>query len=83
VFFAAALPQFIDRAAGQLTVQLLVLGAVFPGIAVISDSVWAIVAGTARNWFARSPRRLATVGGTGGLAMIGLGATLAITGRKD
>jgi threonine/homoserine/homoserine lactone efflux protein len=83
VFFAAALPQFIDRGAGQLTMQLLVLGAAFPAIAIISDSVWAIVAGTARNWFARSPRRLGTIGGTGGLAMIGLGATLAVTGRKD
>lgn len=83
VFFAAALPQFADRGAGQLTVQLLVLGAVFPAIALVSDSVWAIVAGTARDWFARSPRRLATIGGTGGLAMIGIGATLAVTGRKD
>ena len=83
VFFAAALPQFIDRGAGQLTAQLLVLGAVFPVIALLSDSVWAIVAGTVRNWFARSPRRLATIGGTGGLAMIGIGATLAVSGRKD
>jgi threonine/homoserine/homoserine lactone efflux protein len=83
VFFAAALPQFIARGAGQLTAQLLVLGAVFPVIALLSDSVWAIVAGTARNWFARSPRRLATIGGTGGLAMIGIGATLAVSGRKD
>ena len=45
--------------------------------------VWALVAGTARAWLARSPRRLAALGGTGGLVMIGLGATLALTGRKD
>ena len=62
--------------------QLLVLGAVFPAIALISDSIWAIVAGTSLNWFARSPRRLATIGGAGGLAMIGIGATLAVSGRK-
>lgn len=83
VFFAAALPQFVDPGAGALTVQLLVLGAVFPAIALISDSGWAIVAGTARNWFARSPRRLAAIGGAGGLTMIGVGATLAVSGRKD
>ena len=83
VFFVAALPQFVDRGAGHLTTQLLILGAVFPCIALISDSIWAFVAGTARNWFARSPRRMATIGGAGGLAMIGIGVTLAVTGRKD
>jgi threonine/homoserine/homoserine lactone efflux protein len=83
VFFVAALPQFIDRGAGHLTTQLLVLGAVFPCIALISDSIWAFVAGTARHWFARSPRRMATIGGAGGLAMIGIGTTLAVTGRKE
>ena len=83
VFFAAALPQFVDRGAGSVTTQLLVLGVLFPAIALVSDSVWAVVAGTARDWLARSPRRLAAVGGTGGMAMIGIGATLAVSGRKD
>ena len=41
------------------------------------------VAATAREWFARSPQRLSLVGGVGGLAMIGLGVTVASTGRKD
>jgi hypothetical protein len=39
--------------------------------------------GTARQWLVRSPRRLALIGGTGGLVMIGLGVGLAATGRKD
>lgn len=82
VFFVAALPQFVDPSAGRLTLQLLTLGLVFPAMALISDSVWAIAAGTARAWFARSPRRMATIGGAGGLAMIGIGATLAVSGRK-
>ncbi|MBF4996049.1 hypothetical protein IRT45_02635 [Nocardia sp. BSTN01] len=42
-----------------------------------------LVVGSARAWFARSPRRLAAVGGAGGLVMIGLGTSLALTGRKD
>lgn len=83
VFFAAVLPQFVSPATGQVTAQLLILGAVFAAIALLSDSVWALIAGTARSWFARSPRRLATIGGAGGLAMIGIGATLAVSGRKD
>jgi threonine/homoserine/homoserine lactone efflux protein len=83
VFFAAVLPQFADRPAGHVPVQLLLLGAVFMAIALVSDSMWAIIAGTARTWFARSPRRLRLIGGAGGLTMIGIGASLALTGRKD
>ncbi|MCE6999641.1 LysE family translocator [Saccharothrix sp. S26] len=83
VFFAAVLPQFVDRAQGHVAVQMLVLGLVFNIIAIASDSVWGLAAATARTWFARSPRRLALVGGFGGLTMIGLGVTIATTGRKD
>ena len=83
VFFAAVIPQFADRAAGHVPLQLLLLGAIFIGIALVSDSIWALAAGTARGWLARSPRRLELIGGTGGLVMIGIGAKLALTGRKD
>lgn len=83
VFFVVALPQFTDPAAGAVPLQMLVLGALFPAIALVLDSMWALLASTARSWFARSPRRLELVGGTGGLMMIGLGATIAVTGRKD
>jgi threonine/homoserine/homoserine lactone efflux protein len=83
VFFAAVLPQFVDRGRGAVGAQMLLLGLVFCAIAIVSDSVWGLVAATARGWFARSPRRLAMVGGAGGLAMIGLGAAVAATGRKD
>jgi threonine/homoserine/homoserine lactone efflux protein len=83
VFLAAVLPQFADRAAGHLTTQLLVLGLLFAGIATVCDSGWALAAGSARAWLGRSPRRLELVGGTSGLVMIGLGATLAVSGRHD
>ncbi|SDK00853.1 LysE family translocator [Streptomyces indicus] len=83
VFFAAVLPQFVDRTAGHVPAQMLLLGLVFNLIAVLCDSAWGLTAASARTWFARSPRRLTMVGGTGGLAMIGLGVTVAVTGRKD
>ena len=83
VFFAAVLPQFVNRPAGHVQVQMLLLGSVFLAIAVVCDSSWALAAGTARGWLARSPRRLEMVGGAGGLAMIGIGVSLALTGRKD
>ena len=83
VFFVAVLPQFVDHAAGAIPAQLALLGAKFLAIALVSDSVWALAAGTARQWFARSPRRVAAVTTTGGVMMIGLGGTLALTGSKN
>ncbi|MGW5732314.1 MULTISPECIES: LysE family translocator [Streptomyces] len=83
VFFAAVLPQFVDRDQGHVALQMLVLGLVFNAIALASDSAWGLVAATARGWFADSPRRLSMIGGVGGLTMIGLGVSVAATGRKD
>jgi threonine/homoserine/homoserine lactone efflux protein len=83
VFFVAVMPQFASPAAGHLPLQMLLLGAVFPVIALVLDSCWALAAGAARDRLATSPRRLAMIGGTGGLAMIGLGMTLAVTGHHD
>ena len=83
VFFAAFLPQFVDRSAGHVPLQMLVLGAIFAGIALVSDSLWGLAAGSARSWLRGSPRRLEHLGGAGGLVMIGLGVRLALTGRHD
>jgi threonine/homoserine/homoserine lactone efflux protein len=83
VFFAAILPQFVDRSAGHVPLQLIVLGAVMGGIALLSDSSYALVAGRVRDWLASSPKRMAALGGAGGLAMIAIGASLAFTGRHD
>jgi len=76
VFFAAFLPQFVDTGAPAAP-QLIALGVLFGVLAAISDSTWAIVAGQARAWFARKPRRLDHLGAAGGTMMVGLGATLA------
>jgi threonine/homoserine/homoserine lactone efflux protein len=85
VFFIVALPEFTSSAPGHLPVQvqMLILGVLFPVIALGLDSAWATAAGTARQWLIRSPRRLALIGGAGGLVMIGLGVSVAVTGRKD
>ncbi|RFU41262.1 LysE family translocator [Actinomadura logoneensis] len=83
VFFAAVLPQFVDRSAGHVQVQMALFGVIFCLLALVLDSVWGLAAASARTWLARSPRRLAMIGGTGGLMMIGLGVGIAATGRRD
>ena len=81
VFFAAVLPQFVDHSAGQLPLQMLALGLIPISIGLVTDTLWGLTASAARTWFARSDRRLSLIGGAGGCAMIGLGLTVAVTGR--
>ena len=83
ILFGAILPQFVNRAAGHVPAQMLVLALVSVAIGAISDCSWGFAASAVRVWFARSPRRIEMVGGAGGLAMIGVGVTVAITGRHN
>ena len=41
LFFFAFLPQFVDPAKGNVTAQTLLLGAIFVGMALITDSIFA------------------------------------------
>jgi len=82
VFFVAVLPQFVNRTAGAIPWQFVILGMIFVFIALVSDSVWAILAGTARNWFATNPKRISRMSAVGGGMMIGLSGVLLLTGNK-
>jgi threonine/homoserine/homoserine lactone efflux protein len=82
ILFGAVLPQFVDRAAGDVVLQMLVLSLVSIAIGLVSDSTWGITASAVRTWFARSPRRVELVGAAGGVAMICVGVTAAVTGRN-
>ncbi len=81
LFFVAFLPQFVDtgRAARP---QLIVLGATFTLIALVSDCAWALVAGSAGAVLRRSVLFLAVQRYVSGLVFIGLGAIAATTGRN-
>ena len=84
VFFIAVLPQFVAYETGSIPLQLLTLGTLFVAAALITDSTWALLAGVARGWFGRSPKRIETLGATGGVMMIGLGTARLLVGHgKD
>jgi threonine/homoserine/homoserine lactone efflux protein len=83
LLFGAVLPQFVDRAAGDVPLQMLLLALVSFFTALLSDSAWVLAASAFRRWFARSPRRLELIGGAGGLAVVVVGITVALTGRRD
>jgi threonine/homoserine/homoserine lactone efflux protein len=83
ILLTAVLPQFVDPKRGHVQLQIAILGLISLVLGMCTDGSWALLAGTARLWLARSPRRLELLGGAGGLILIGLGVRLAITGRKD
>ena len=76
VFLAALLPQYVDPEAGLVAGQMIVLGALFCLIAIVSDGAWAVAAARARLWLASEPRRLMWTSVAGGLVMMALGLLL-------
>ena len=83
ILFGAILPQFVNRGAGHVPAQMLLLALVSVSIGVLSDCAWGVAASAADErepaWRSREPR----ADPAGGLAMIGVGITVALTGRKD
>lgn len=67
VFFLAFVPQFVDPSSGSGATQILVLGAMFVVLGLITDAAYAIAAGSAGSRLFRNPRiskRLDYVAGT-------------------
>ena len=73
VFFAAILPQFVDQEKNNVTAQLILLGAIFALIALISDGSYGLLAGTVRQWLSGDIGRLIFMRRFGGCVMIALG----------
>ncbi len=83
MIFAAVMPQFVDRGAGHVQTQMLLLGVLAFVLALLSDSVWAVLAAQVRGWFGASRRRGEAMGAVGGLSMVGLGVGVAVTGHPQ
>jgi threonine/homoserine/homoserine lactone efflux protein len=81
LFFFAFLPQFVDPEQGAAALQIAVLGLVFVVIAVISDSVWALAAGTASARLRGNRRFLSVQRYVSGSVFVGLGALTAAAKR--
>jgi threonine/homoserine/homoserine lactone efflux protein len=77
LFFTAALPQFVARDGAPVPIQMAALGMIFVAIALVSDSLWGLAAGTARSWLASRPRHLEGIAAVGGGLMIAVGIRLA------
>jgi threonine/homoserine/homoserine lactone efflux protein len=81
LFFLAFLPQFVEPD-GSTRGQLAALGAIFVVIALTSDLVWALVAGTAGAVLRRSRTFLRVQRYVSGTIFVGLGALAATTSRS-
>jgi threonine/homoserine/homoserine lactone efflux protein len=81
LFFFAFLPQFVHPEKGSAGLQIAILGLVFVVIAVVSDSLWALAAGTASERLRGSRRFLSVQRYVSGSVFVGLGALTAAAKR--
>jgi threonine/homoserine/homoserine lactone efflux protein len=81
LFFLAFLPQFIDADAPHPALQIAFLGLVFAVLGMLTDSIWALAAGTAGGVLRRSRRFVATQRYVAGTVYVGLGVATAFAGN--
>jgi threonine/homoserine/homoserine lactone efflux protein len=77
VFVFAFIPQFVDVGAGHVWLQILLLGLTFAGLGFLSDSLYAIVAGTVADRLRGMPLVARVERWFGGTVLIGLGVAAA------
>ena len=78
VFIFAFIPQFVDVGAGHVWLQILLLGLTFAGLGLMSDSLYAIVAGTVADRLRGTPLVARVERWFGGTVLIGLGVASAL-----
>jgi threonine/homoserine/homoserine lactone efflux protein len=80
LFFLAFLPQFVDPNAGTPALQIAFLGLLFGALGLVTDSIWAIAAGTAGGLLRGSRKFLRVQRYVAGTVYLGLGAVTALAG---
>jgi threonine/homoserine/homoserine lactone efflux protein len=82
LFFLAFLPQFADPSRGALGAQILVLGAIFIAVAIVTDCAYALLAGGIGAWLRRHPAFGRGERHVSGIVYIGLGVLAALAGTR-
>ncbi len=80
LFFLAFLPQFVDPRHGHATLQIALLGLTFAGLGMVTDSGWAVAAGSAGDVLRRSRRFARLQRHVSGSVFVGLGVVTALAG---
>jgi threonine/homoserine/homoserine lactone efflux protein len=83
LFFLAFLPQFIDPDAPHPALQIAFLGVLFALLGLVTDSLWALAAGTAGGVLRSSRRFVRTQRYVTGSVYIGLGVATALAGGAE
>lgn len=83
LFFLAFLPQFVDPNAAHPAFQIAFLGVLFALLGLVTDSIWALAAGTAGGVLRRSSRFVRTQRYVTGTVYIGLGVATALAGSAE
>jgi len=82
LFFFAFLPQFVDVGKGSITTQILFLGFILMALGFLSDTIYALLAGSVGNVMRGNLRFLRAQRYFAGSVYIGLGAATALTGTN-
>lgn len=83
LFFFAFLPQFVNVDAGSVAMQILFLGTLLVTMGIVTDSAYAVAAGTLGGWLEPRPGVIKAQRWFAGGVFISLGLATAISGTKD
>lgn len=82
VFFLAFLPQFVEPSRGPVAQQVLLLGLLYVAMALVTDSGYALLAGSLRHWFRGEVMQGPLPRYASGVLYLGLGVSTALAGRR-
>ena len=83
LFFLAFLPQFVDVSRGSVPFQVVVFGAAFVLLGLVSDGAYALLASTGAGWLRRRPGVARASRLVSGGVLISLGVTTALAGSRS
>jgi threonine/homoserine/homoserine lactone efflux protein len=80
LFFFTFIPQFVDPVRGSVAMQIVFLGSLFLVMAIVTDGIYALIAGTLGQWLKNNQQFLKTQKYLSGSIYIFLGVTTALSG---